>query len=71
MNDVLKKQLREAIEAAQSEIESIREFETRRPNSYASDNDHTRAINNWYYIMDLLVDIEGATDELCAVVPND
>lgn len=70
-NQDIKAQLREAIEVAQNEVESIRGFETRRPHSYAGDNDHTRAINNWHYLMDLLVDIEGAADALCEVVEND
>lgn len=58
MNDVLKKQLREAIEAAQSEAESMRAPETCP--MFICD-----------YMMDLLLDIEGACNELCAVVPND
>lgn len=64
MNDVLKKQLREAIEAAQLEVDAAwtHAHEHGTPEVFCG---------KWSMIMDLLVDIEGACDELCAVVPND
>lgn len=67
MNDVLKKQLREAIAAAQTEAEHCSGYNSRLPQSGARDT----ALNHWAYMVDLLVDIEGACDELCAVVPHD
>lgn len=58
MNDVLKKQLREAIEAAYQEVDTMRAPGTCP--EFICD-----------YVADLLLNIEGACDELCAVVPND
>jgi Na+/phosphate symporter len=66
-NQELKTQLREAIEAAQTEVEHCSGYNSRLPQSGARDT----ALNHWAYMVDLLVDIEGAADALCEVVEND
>ena len=68
LNQHLKAQLREAIEAAQAEVEHCSGYNSRLP--YLDQTAKT-ALNHWAYMLDLLVDIEGAADALCEVVPND